>query len=106
MIDCLKMRASFTKEHPAYLPGERSVRSLAAALLALLATSACPKPKQEPAPTPSASAGTTGAQRPPALASASARPKPPEPAVPYNVILIMIDSMRADMPWTGYPRDI
>lgn len=110
MIDCLKMRAPPSKPRPAHLAPERSLRSLAAALLALLATSACPKPEQEPAPTPSARQEATRASGAAALPSAppgaSARPKAPEPAVPYNVILIMIDSMRADMPWTGYPRDI
>jgi len=25
---------------------------------------------------------------------------------PYNVLLLSIDSLRADMPWAGYPRDI
>lgn len=45
------------------------------------------------APKPSASA----------IAKAPARPSPRES---YNVVLIMIDSLRADMPWAGYPRDI
>ena len=35
-----------------------------------------------------------------------AKPKPPKPNPPYNVLLITIDALRADMPWTGYPRDI
>jgi arylsulfatase A-like enzyme len=42
-------------------------------------------------------------------ASASAQAAPPEPSAPkgpFNVILITIDSLRADMPWNGYPRDI
>lgn len=34
----------------------------------------------------------------------AAAPAPPAP--PFNVVLITIDSLRADMPWTGYPRDI
>ncbi len=47
------------------------------------------------------------ATKPSALASAQPpKPKAPEPARPYNVLLIMIDSMRADMPWAGYERDI
>ncbi len=33
-------------------------------------------------------------------------PPKPTPARPYNVILIMIDSLRADMPWAGYKRPI
>ncbi len=42
-------------------------------------------------------------------ASNSARPSPPPKArakPPYNVLLLMVDSLRADMPWTGYPREI
>ena len=31
---------------------------------------------------------------------------PPAPSGPFNVVLITIDSLRADMPWAGYPRDI
>ncbi len=31
---------------------------------------------------------------------------PPAPKGPFNVLLILVDSMRADMPWAGYPRDI
>lgn len=37
-----------------------------------------------------------------AAASAASRPE----GRTYNVVLIMIDSLRADMPWTGYPRSI
>jgi arylsulfatase A-like enzyme len=43
---------------------------------------------------------------------ASSAPLAPPPAEksslrpPYNVLLLMIDSLRADMPWTGYPRPI
>lgn len=67
---------------------------------------------ESPAPTPalssapvastSASAATTGAP------SAKATVKKPahEPSQPLNVLLITIDSMRADMPWQGYDRDI
>jgi choline-sulfatase len=59
-------------------------------------------------------------QRAPAQASATARssapvasvevPAPavvkPTPKRPYSVLFLMIDSLRADMPWAGYPRDI
>ena len=31
---------------------------------------------------------------------------PPTPATPRNVLLLTIDSLRADMPWTGYSRAI
>jgi arylsulfatase A-like enzyme len=68
------------------------------------------KPSAEGAP----SASTTGTV--PSAASASAAPSvsasaPPvatavaKPA-PGNVLLLTIDSLRADMPWAGYPRDI
>ncbi len=43
----------------------------------------------------------------PASASAAVlTPKKAEAARPYNVVLIYVDSLRADMPWSGYPRDI
>ncbi len=44
----------------------------------------------------------------PSSSQSAATPTPlrPKPARPYNVLLIMIDSMRADMPWAGYERDI
>jgi arylsulfatase A-like enzyme len=39
--------------------------------------------------------------------SASAAPvKPTGPSEPLNVIFITVDSLRADMPWTGYERKI
>jgi len=45
----------------------------------------------------------------PLRASAVPRAKKPEgpvPKRPYNVVLIMIDALRADMPWNGYKRQI
>lgn len=110
MADCLTMSAPETPTRPTTPTRRRSVTSFAA-LVALLSANACSKPEQKQAPTPAPSAaaspspaasGSVGAGAP----AASAAPKAPEPAVPYNVILIMIDSMRADMPWNGYPRDI
>jgi choline-sulfatase len=50
-----------------------------------------------PAPAPAAS----GSARPTTEGAAKATPKRP-----YNVLLVMIDSLRADMPWTGYEREI
>lgn len=43
-----------------------------------------------------------------AVPSASAPPKAeaPRPAGPFNVLFILIDSLRWDMPWSGYPRQI
>ncbi|HZU84750.1 MAG TPA: sulfatase, partial [Polyangiaceae bacterium] len=39
-------------------------------------------------------------------ASARAAPAPPAPPKDCNVVLLSIDSLRADMPWNGYPRPI
>ncbi|MEB2323696.1 MAG: sulfatase, partial [Sorangiineae bacterium] len=41
-----------------------------------------------------------------ASAAPAATPEPQGPDRPLNVLLILVDSMRADMPWAGYPRDI
>ena len=42
------------------------------------------------------------------LDGSAANAKPAGPSLPsnLNVIVISIDSLRADMPWAGYPRDI
>jgi arylsulfatase A-like enzyme len=50
-------------------------------------------------------------RKPPPAPRASAAPAAPEPVKPsrperLNVILLTIDSLRADMPWTGYDRAI
>ncbi len=64
----------------------------------------CQKREPDPAappPEPSAKAAASAAHAP------APPPKPKsEPKTPYHVLLIMVDSMRADMPWNGYPRDI
>ena len=76
--------------------------------LCLLAAS-CQTKTQPPAP------AVTGSGSPPAGASvatsaalpvASAAQVAPTPATPRNVLLLTIDSLRADMPWTGYSRAI
>jgi choline-sulfatase len=53
---------------------------------------------------PTSTASSAPARAP--VPSASAAPPKPEPRRPYNVLLVMIDSLRADMPWTGYEREI
>lgn len=55
------------------------------------------KPASSSAAAPAAS---TVAKSPPAPA------KPARPAEPLNVILLSVDSLRADMPWAGYARPI
>ncbi len=52
---------------------------------------------------PSAVASAPASASVQALATAEPEPKRPER---YNVLLLLVDSMRADMPWAGYPRKI
>jgi arylsulfatase A-like enzyme len=64
--------------------------------------------KKEPPPSEEPNRAATAAL-PSAAAAPSASVAASEPARPkrtYNVLFIMIDSLRADMPWTGYPRPI
>jgi choline-sulfatase len=62
-----------------------------------LATAGCSRGRRAPPPPkPIAS--------PPQPAVHDAGPPAPQP--PFDVVLITIDSLRADMPWAGYPRDI
>jgi arylsulfatase A-like enzyme len=77
-----------------------------AALWLLFALSGCERKASGEAVLPSASASVTV----PAPASASASvaaidaAAPPEPHRPVNVLLIVIDSLRTDVPWHGYRR--
>ena len=50
----------------------------------------------------------TAATKDSATIAVSAEPEKPEISLPanLNVLLLTIDSMRADMPWNGYPRPI
>lgn len=90
----------------------RLTLGLSAALL--LVAAACNKNE---APAPAKSADAPPAPRPPepatsapvtstsaAATTTSAEQKPA--AGPLNVLVISIDSLRADMPWAGYPRPI
>jgi arylsulfatase A-like enzyme len=82
-----------------------------AALGVVLATAACSK---DASPVPPAAASPASA-RPaapaaaPAHSASAASAAPPAPIGPpkdCNVVLISIDSLRADMPWNGYERPI
>lgn len=81
------------------------MRKLATLLLAVSAVT-CSKseppapsaPPQNAAPQPAASSAASAA-------SAAAPAVTPEPR-PLNVLLLTVDSLRADMPWTGYERKI
>ena len=80
-----------------------STRGLLVAACALAA--GCSKSPPGAAPSandaagPALDASTTSAEVGPADAGAP-------PAGPYNVLVISIDSLRADMPWSGYARPI
>lgn len=79
------------------------MRSFVPALL--LALSACSKTDAPPAPNPASSAPSA----PSAAAPAAVAPTPSAalaPKKPRNVLFVTIDSLRADMPWNGYPRAI
>ena len=84
-------------------------------LAAVVSVSACSPPPSSPTPAPSGTPTVTAsppvADAPPAASSAppvasAAAPAPAGPKPPFNVVMISIDSMRFDMPWAGYGRDI
>ncbi len=75
------------------------------ALLCLL-FSACDRKPAPPAPDPRAPLHAVASAIPSTTAGASATVVVQTPATPRNVLLLTIDSLRADMPWTGYPRAI
>jgi choline-sulfatase len=59
------------------------------------------------APSPTAPAASVAVAAPSASASAAAAAsKPARPSEPLNVLLLTVDSLRADMPWVGYSREI
>src|SRR5581483_7093068 len=67
-----------------------------------------PANRTGPAPQGTAPPASIAVAAPSAAASAPA-PAPPAPARPpadLDVVLITVDSLRADMPWAGYPRPI
>ena len=78
--------------------------------LALIAAAAgaCKAKSEPPAPSPPAAASVAPASSASVAPVASAAPAPSSesPHAPRNVLMLTIDSLRADMPWTGYPRAI
>ena len=87
---------------PVFLALERRA-ALGLAVAVALPHLGCSEPSaSSSSPTPSQS----GAQALPSASAAPEAPPKPEPKRPYNVLFLMIDSLRADMPWAGYPRDI
>jgi choline-sulfatase len=101
-------------------PSKKRLRAPGVAALAALSLAACNA--QQPASgvtvaqaTPAASTAAAPPQKtapaaassaPPAASASAAAAAPAAPAGPFNVLMISIDSMRADMPWAGYSRDI
>ena len=85
------------------------VRSLFLAL-ALAACKKDPPPAASPAADAAANAAPAASSVAAPIASASPEPKaaaaPKGPPADLNVLLVSIDSLRADMPWAGYPRPI
>ncbi|MBK8997821.1 MAG: sulfatase-like hydrolase/transferase [Myxococcales bacterium] len=85
------------------------VPALGVLALAALGRCAWPRASQEQAASaPAPSASTVARDTPAENAAAVVEPAQakPEPQRPYSVLFLMIDSLRADMPWAGYPRDI
>jgi arylsulfatase A-like enzyme len=89
------------------------VRSLALVAAALAAV-ACDKPAPSSEPAPAATSAANGTPTAASTATAPAETPSPTPAAPaagsvpekLNVLLLTVDSLRADMPWAGYPREI
>jgi len=73
-------------------------RALRPVVLALLGA-ACSKDAPPAQPVSAPASGSASAAPPRA-------PPPPSPPADCNVVLVSIDSLRADMPWAGYARPI
>lgn len=91
--------ASLLALSPACTSGGESVPPKPAGSLTTTTTQPVPTVDIAPPP-PSASAMTSAAVAPPPVAAAPAgAPKD------LNILVVTVDSMRADMPWLGYKRD-
>jgi hypothetical protein len=60
----------------------------------------------QPGASPSASAGASAAPSASTAASSASAAENPGLHADYNVLVLSIDSLRADMPWNGYARPI
>lgn len=83
----------------------RRLATVAAALLVC----ACNRSETDGSPSPTAAAASGSAASAPSVAVDAGPPKPKKltrPEKPLNVLLILVDSMRNDMPWNGYERKI
>lgn len=80
-------------------------RATAILVSSLLGLAGCGEDKATPVgPTPTAEATASTVSS--AVPSATASAPEAETRKPMNVMLITIDSLRADMPWTGYDKQI
>jgi len=87
----------------------KAARHVAVALILGLAVSACKTNSELPPPAPTDSASARPVASSPTAANTqgpNADSGPEAPHAARNVLLLTIDSLRADMPWTGYPRAI
>ena len=82
------------------------IRELIALTLAALLTAACEQGGDSPVPATSSREEAVPTASQEASASVSASAAAPQKRKPLNVLLITIDSMRADMPWQGYDKEI
>jgi arylsulfatase A-like enzyme len=73
-------------------------------LLAVATLAACDRGKSHPGPAPSAALPV--ASVPPAADAEAPASAPGASLANANVVVLSIDSLRADMPWAGYPRPI
>lgn len=78
------------------------------ALLPLSAGCSSPSAAQDRPPSAVDRPAPSAAPSPPSPTPAVAAPAPAPAGIPrdLNVVMISIDSLRADMPWAGYPRPI
>jgi len=100
-------RSSFAARAQVLNTARRTCWALAACGLA---AAACKTDAEPPVPSATASAvpttGTSASHNAVVTTSAAAAPAAEPAHAPRNVLLLTIDSLRADMPWTGYPRAI
>lgn len=75
-------------------------------LALLLLCAACACSKSDPPSRASAPSSPPPATPPASSVAVAPSAAPPEPVRPRSVLMLTIDSMRADMPWNGYPRPI
>lgn len=89
----------------------RAANSATALVTALLALVGCRERSSEPAGPAVAPVHASAPDSGPLLApdagnAATGAAGPAQSAANLNVLMISVDSLRADMPWAGYPRDI